>query len=125
MFDTEFCHVCYRPDLYIVFMKWKKSCMGNDYRDPFYFALYLLKKHRTAQLVIDVTLAFQGGSEDLEWTYKELIPTMAYTGCSQVIFIKDHTDVVFSDMNGITKEFVKYFMVHQCNSFEAAINTLY
>ncbi len=125
MFDTEFCHVCYRPDLYIVFMQWKKSCIGNDYRDPFYFALYLLKKHRTSQLVIDVTSAFETSSNDMEWTYKEFIPTMAYTTCSQVIFIKGNTNLIFNDINTITKEFVKYFIVYQCTTFEAAINTLY
>ena len=106
-------------------MKWKKSCIGNDYRDPFYFALYLLKKHRTSQFVIDVTLAFETSCKDMEWTYKELIPLMAYTTCSQVIFIKGTTNLIFNDINMITKEFVKYFMVYQCTTFEAAINTLY
>ncbi|ADZ84862.1 hypothetical protein QTL86_01080 [Cellulosilyticum sp. ST5] len=125
MFDTAFCHVCYRPDLYIVFMQWKKPCVGNDYRDPFYYALYLLKKYRVSNMVIDVTSAFGTGAEDMDWTFKEFIPTMAYTTCSEIVFIKGTTNYVFSDITTLTREFVKYFMVYQCTSFESAIDTLY
>ena len=125
MFDTPFCHVCYRPDLYIVYMHWKKPCTGNDYRDPFYYALYLLKKYRISNMVIDVSTAFSGSNEDVEWTFKEFIPTMGYTPCSEIVFIKDNTNLIFTDLTTLTKEFVKYFMVHQCPTFEAAIDVLY
>lgn len=125
MFDTEFCHVCYRPDLNIVYMKWENYCTGNDYRDPFYFALYLLKKHRTSPLIIDITSFFEVNEKDMEWTSQELIPLIAYTTCNQVIFINGTTNLLLNHLNMIVKEFAKYFIVYQCTTFEAAINILY
>ncbi len=125
MFDTPFCHVCYRPDLYVVYMQWKKSCSGNDYQDPFYYALYLLRKHHASHMIIDFSTSISTSSKDLEWTFREFIPTMAYTTCSEIVLIKDNTNLVFSDFNTLTKEFVKYFMVHQCNTFSDAIDAIY
>ncbi len=125
MLDTPLCHVCYRPDLYIVYMDFKAPCRGDDYQNAFYYALYLLKEHRSSHLVINISSGFSTTSEDVEWTLNNFMSSIFFTYCTEIVFIRDTTNVIFSSYEMLTKGFLNYFMVHQCTSFKDAIDILY
>lgn len=52
-FDSEFSNVRYLEKEHIVFLKWKKFCCYDDYRNPTTFALNLLRENPGSNFVID------------------------------------------------------------------------
>lgn len=121
-FDSEFCHVEYVPKDNVVFLTWKKFCCFNDYRKPTTFALFLLEKHPNSNFIFDARHGFEDDKSDVEWGFNVLLPRMAKTDCHYVVFILNAINQIDSEMNMWTKEFSKYFIIKQVESYEAAVN---
>lgn len=43
MYLSEYCDVHYEENYNVVFVKWKKFCCKDDYRNPLEYALKLIK----------------------------------------------------------------------------------
>ena len=119
-FDSQFCKVTYIARDNIVLLTWKKICCFEDYRKPTLYALEELRKHDGCNFVIDARNGFEDEKEDIVWGFSTLLPAMAETSCSKVVFIMDKINEIQDEMNMWTKEFMKYFSVKTVASYEEA-----
>ncbi len=120
-FNSEFCNVKYIKEDNIVFLKWKKFCCFDDYRNPTLFALELLKKYPYSNFVVDAINGFEDEKEDVEWGFSILLPAMSKTNCRNVVFIINEVNEIEEEMDMWTKEFKKYFTVKKVKSYEGAV----
>ncbi len=124
-FNSEFCNVRYIEEDNVIFLQWKKFCCFEDYRKPATFALELLRKFPNSNLIVDARNGFEDTSEDTEWGFSVLLPEMAKTDCSYVVFIMNEANDIEEEMDMWTKEFGKYFGVSRTSSYEDAVKALH
>ncbi len=121
MYQSEFCEVEYLKEANSVFLKWKKFCMGEDYRKPARFALQSLSENENCNFIIDARSGFEDDKEDVKWVFDEFIPKMSQTGCKKVVFITSLVNDIEGEIDMFTKAFMKYFEVKNVNSLDEAI----
>ena len=46
MYRSDYCEVNYEEKQNVVFVKWKKFCCNQDYREPLEYALEVIKKYK-------------------------------------------------------------------------------
>lgn len=119
-FDSEFSNVRYLEKEHIVFLKWKKFCCYDDYRNPTTFALNLLRENPGSNFVIDARNGFEDEQADVEWGFSFLLPEMAKTDCRYVVFIMNEVNEIEDEMDMWTREFMKYFVVKKVEDFPQA-----
>ena len=59
MYQSEFCDVTYLDDLNVVFVKWKKFCRQDDYRNPLLYAIGIMRNHKDCHYVADTRDGFK------------------------------------------------------------------
>ncbi|HEX2946824.1 MAG TPA: putative quinol monooxygenase [Clostridia bacterium] len=123
-FDSEFCNVKYIEKDNAVLLTWKKFCCFEDYRKPATFALELLGQFPNSNLIVDARNGFEDAKEDVEWGFSILIPQMAKTDCTRVVFIMSEAVNIEEEMDMWTKEFGKHFGVCRANSYEGAVKAM-
>ena len=74
MYRSEFGDVDYLADLNVVFVKWKKFCCGDDYRNILLYAIEVMKNITGCHYVADTRDGFE--NEEAE-TYKK-VPKSRY-----------------------------------------------
>ena len=114
MYQSEFCDVAYDEKLNIVFVKWKKFCFGDDYRNPLIFALETMRKHSGCQYVADTREGFENKPADTAWLFDEFLPETALTTCKMIFFIIDKDNNLKEELEGQAAEIRKLFNVHYC-----------
>lgn len=119
-FDSQFSNVRYLEKEHIVFLKWKKFCCYDDYRNPTTFALNLLRENPGSNFVIDARNGFEDEQADVEWGFSFLLPEMAKTDCRYVVFIMNEVNEIEDEMDMWTREFMKYFVVKKVEDFPQA-----
>ncbi len=120
-FETQYCSVKYDQDNNVVFLKWKKFCCFDDYRNPTMFASGLLRKNRNSNFIIDARNGFEDDKADVEWGFSVLLPDMAKSDCKKCVFIMNEISDIDGEINMWTKEFMKYFEVKNVLSYDEAI----
>lgn len=120
VFGSEFSNVRYLEKEHIVFLKWKKFCCYDDYRNPTTFALNLLRENPGSNFVIDARNGFEDEQADVEWGFSFLLPEMAKTDCRYVVFIMNEVNEIEEEMDMWTREFMKYFVVKKVEDFPQA-----
>lgn len=118
MYQSKFCEVSFNEELNIVFVKWKKFCSGNDYREPLLYALDILKTREGCNFAADTTDGFENEYEDTQWLLNEFIPRSTETSCKIVFFITRHDKHLEVELEGQSIELRKYFKVYTCFSLE-------
>ena len=115
MYKSAFCEVSYNEELNIVFVKWKKFCSGNDYRDPLLYALAIMKEHQGCNYVADTTYGFENEIADTQWILNEFIPCAATeTSCKTIFFIIGQENTLKEELEGQSAVLRKYFNVRIC-----------
>lgn len=120
-FNSEFSHICYKPEDEVVFLTWKKFCCYENYRNPVRFALKLLQEYPGSNLVVDARNGFEDDKADVEWAFTEFIPEMAKTSCKTVTFLMNEVNEIEEEMDLWTKAFSKYFTVRKVTSYEEVV----
>ena len=53
MYRSDYCEVNYEEKYNVVFVKWKKFCCNQDYREPLEYALDIIKQHENCNYVAE------------------------------------------------------------------------
>ena len=125
MFQSEFCDVNYNEELNIVFVKWKKFCSFNNYRNPLYYALEVMKNHKNCHYVADTRDGFENEKADTEWLFSEWLPKVtSLTTCKIVFFIINEDNKLKKELEGQSIELKKIFEVIYCFGLNDVKETL-
>ncbi len=114
MYQSEFCDVTYLEELNVTFVKWKKFCRLDDYRNPLLCALELMRSHDGCNYVADTRDGFENEPEDTQWLFDVFLPQTALTTCKAFFFIIDHDNSLKEELEGQSVELKKLFDVHYC-----------
>ena len=117
MYKSQFCEVNYLQEINVVFVKWKKFCKGNDYREPLLYAIEEMKKYDNCHYVADTRDGFENEDEDTEWVFTEFAPKASAAGCRYIFFIISPENNLKEELEGQSVELKKYFKVIACFDF--------
>jgi hypothetical protein len=118
MYRSEYCDVDYLEDFNIVFVKWKKFCKQDDYRNPLLYAVDIMKNHADCHYVADTRDGFENEEADTQWIFNEFLPQTASTTCKAIFFIIDNDHSLKEELEGQSVELRKWFDVHYCFSLD-------
>ena len=99
MYKSEFCEVHYEEEYNIVFVKWKKFCSFESYREPLYYALGIIKEHK-CNYVADTRTGFENHPDDTTWVAEVFMPTAVEYGCKIIYFIIDKNNSLKEELEG-------------------------
>lgn len=114
MYQSEFCDVNYNEELNIVFVKWKKFCCQEDYRNPLLHAIDIMKNHDGCHYVADTRDGFENENADTQWVFDVFLPQTALTTCKKIFFIINEDNTLKEELVGQSAELGKLFDVHYC-----------
>ena len=114
MYRSEFCDVDYLPDLNVVFVRWKKFCQQDDYRNPLLYAIDIMKNHKGCHYVADTRDGFENEEADTQWVFDVFLAQTAQTTCKAIFFIIDNDNTLKDELEGQSLELKKQFDVHYC-----------
>jgi hypothetical protein len=123
-FQSEYCVVYYRPELNAVFLKWKKFCCREDYRNPLRYSIELMKKYNCINYIGDTRNGFEDIDEDIQWAFEKFIPDLAQTSCRRIVFLVAEMCNIEGELDKFTKEFMKYFTVSKYTSIQKVAEEL-
>ena len=124
MYKSQFCEVNYLQELNVVFVKWKKFCKGNDYREPLLYAIEIMKKYDNCHYVADTRDGFENEDEDTDWVFNEFAPKASAVGCGYIFFIISPDNNLKEELEGQSVELKKYFNAIACYSLTEVEKTL-
>ena len=124
MYRSKYCDVKYDESNNIVFVKWKKFCLGEDYRAPLRYALDIMKAHDDCHYVADTRDGFEDDPEDTKWLFDHFIPEGYAAGCRYIIFIIDQNNSLKEELEGQSAELSKFFTVKACRGMDEAAEEL-
>ena len=99
MYSSEYCDVSYNEKHNIVFVKWKKFCCNEDYRNPLMCALDIINKHK-CDYVADTRTGFENIPEDTKWVADYFMPKADEYGCKCIYFIIDENNSLKEELEG-------------------------
>jgi hypothetical protein len=114
MYHSSFSDVSYLEDLNVVFVKWKKFCRLDDYRNPLLYALDIMKAHDNCHYVADTRNGFENEPADTRWVFDVFLKQAALTTCKAIFFIIDNDNKLKEELEGQSVELRKCFNVHYC-----------
>ena len=114
MYQSEFCDVTYIEELNIVFVKWKRFCCQNEYRNPLLFAIDVMKQHDDCHYAADTRDGFENEETDTQWLFEVFLPQAALTTCKMIFFIINEDNKLKEELEGQATQLKKLFAVHYC-----------
>ena len=114
MYQSEFCDVTYLDDLNVVFVKWKKFCCQDDYRNPLLYAIDIMRNHDGCNYVADTRDGFENEQDDTQWVFDVFLPQTALASCKAIFFIIDNDNKLKEELEGQSVELRKKFDVYYC-----------
>lgn len=100
MYNSEFCEVNYNEKYNVVFVKWKKFCSFEDYRNPLLCALKIMKEYDECNYVADTRNGFENHPDDTKWVAEYFIPEAVKVGCRCIYFIIDKENSLKEELQG-------------------------
>ena len=111
MYETQHCKVEYLEDKKAIFCEWKEFCKGDDYRNPFRYALEEIDKHNITTWITDTTKGFENEEADTKWLLEEFMPKMIESSIEKIIFIIKNDSPLMNEIMGQIDSLGKYFEV--------------
>ena len=99
---SEYCDVSYNAVYNVVFVKWKKFCRLEDYRNPLEFALDIIRQYK-CDYVADTRTGFENIPEDTQWVADYFMPKARKYGCECIYFIIDESNSLKDELEGQQK----------------------
>ena len=115
MYRSEFSDVDYLEELNVVFVKWKKFCRQDDYRNTLLYAIEVMKSHNNCHYVADTRDGFENEESDTQWVFDVFLTRTANeSSCKAIFFIIDNDNSLKEELEGQSSELRKHFNVHYC-----------
>ena len=124
MYQSEFSDVSYLEDLNVAFVKWKKFCRQDDYRNPLLYALYIMRNHNDCNYVADTRDGFENEPADIQWVSDVFLTQAALTTCKAIFFIIDNDNKLKEELEKHSVELRKKFDVHYCFGLDDVKNII-
>jgi len=108
MYNTSYCRAEYLENKNAIFCTWKQFCKGDDYRNPFRYALAKINKYNISTWITDTTDGFENEEADTQWLINEFMPQMIESSIEKIIFIIKNDSPLMDEILG-QKEALKLF----------------
>lgn len=99
MYSSEYCDVVYEEKYNVAFVKWKKFCCKDNYRNPLKYALEIIRDHK-CNYAADTRTGFENIAEDTKWVADYFMPKAAEYGCKCIYFIIDKNNSLKEELDG-------------------------
>ncbi|PTB83630.1 hypothetical protein C9926_01890 [Sulfurovum lithotrophicum] len=111
MYKTEYCEVTYLEDENAIFCAWKQPCKGDDYRNPFKYALEEITKHNISTWITDTSKGFENEEADTQWLIKEFMPQLVESSVNKIVFVIKKDSPLMNEIMGQVEALSAYFEV--------------
>jgi len=118
MYNTQYCKVKYQKEKNAIFCEWKQFCRGDDYRNPFSYALEEINKHNITTWITDTRNGFENEEADTKWLLEELMPKMIESSIEKIIFIIKNDSLLIDEIRGQQKPLEEFFEVELVENLE-------
>jgi hypothetical protein len=124
MYRSDFCDVTYLEDYNVVFVKWKKFCRQDNYRNPLLNAIDIMRNNENCHYVADTRDGFENEEADTHWIFDVFLPQAALTTCKAIFFIINNDNKLKEELEGQSVELKKKFDVHYCFTLDEVGNII-
>jgi len=120
-YNTPYCNVQYIKEKNAIFCQWKQFCKGDDYRNPFCYALQEIKKHNITTWITDTTNGFEDEEADTKWLLEEFMLLMIESSVKKIIFIIAQESPLMEEIKGQEMALREFFEVELVENLEEVV----
>ena len=118
MYESIFCKVQYLEEKNAILCEWKQFCHGEDYREPFYFALELIKVKQIHTWITDTTNGFENEEVDTQWLLEEYMPQLIQSSVKKIVFIIGKESLLMNEIEEQVQSLKDFFDVELLESLD-------
>ena len=118
MYYTSYCKVEYLKEKNAIFCQWKQLCKGDDYRNPFRYAIEEINKYNISTWITDTTDGFENEEADTRWLIDEFMPYLIESSVKKVVFIIKNDSSLMDEILGQIASLGEFFEVELVESLE-------
>ena len=111
LYNTPYCQLQYLKEKNAILCKWKHFCTGDDYRNPFRYAMTKIEKHKISTWITDTTYGFENEEADTQWLLEEFVPSMISSSIEKVVFIIENDSSLMEEIKGQEVVLGQFFKV--------------
>ena len=111
MYNTTYCKLQYLKDQNAILCQWKQFCKGDDYHNPFRYAMQEIEKYQISTWITDTTNGFESEEADTQWLLEEFVPSMISSSIEKVIFIIANDSPLMEEIKGQEVALSQFFEV--------------
>jgi hypothetical protein len=117
MYITEYCEVKYLENENAISCQWKQFCKGDDYREPFRYALEEINKYNITTWITDTSNGFENEEADTQWLITEFMPKLIESSVDKILFVIKDDSPLMGEIMGQVESLSKYFEIELVESF--------
>ncbi len=111
LYNTPYCQLQHLKVQNAILCQWKQFCKGDDYRDPFRYAMQEIEKNQINTWITDTTHGFESKEADTQWLFEEFMPSMINSSIKKVIFIIANDSPLIEEIKGQEVVLSEFFEV--------------
>ena len=119
IYNTIYCKIQHLKVQSAILCQWKHFCKGDDYRNPFKYAMQEIEKHNITTWITDTTHGFKNEEADTKWLLEVLVPSMINSSIKKVVFIIANDSPLMDEIKEQEVALKKYFKVNLVESLDA------
>ncbi|MCB4749499.1 MAG: hypothetical protein LGB67_05450 [Sulfurovum sp.] len=113
MYNTPHCQITQIKEKNAILVKWKQKYSGDDYRNPFLYAMELVAKEQIDTWIVDTTTGFENEEADTKWLLEEFVPMMIESMIRRIIFIIAEDSPLHDEIEGQAMALREFFEVER------------
>jgi len=117
MYNTPYCKVKHLKAQNAILCEWKRFCKGDDYREPFRYALEQINAHHITTWITDTTNGFENEEADTRWLLEVFMPLMIESSVCKIIFVIANDSPLMDEIRGQKAALKEYFKVALVDPF--------
>jgi hypothetical protein len=121
MYNTKFCKITKIKNNNTILCEWKQFCKGDDYRNPFSYALEEINKYHPNTWITDTTNGFESEEADTKWLLETFMPQLIESSIKKIVFVIKNDSPLMNEIVGQVEPLSKYFEVELVGNMEVAI----
>ncbi len=118
MYNTKFCKITKIKNSNTILCEWKQFCKGDDYRNPFSYALEEINKYHPNTWITDTTNGFENKEADTKWLIEEFVPLMIESSIEKIIFIIQNDSPLMDEIVGQIESLGEFFEIKLINNID-------
>jgi len=111
MYRTSYCEIKYLENKNAIFCAWKQFCKGDDYRNPFRYALEEINKYNISIWITDTSNGFENEEADTQWLVDEFMPKLIESSVDKIVFVIKNDSSLMDEIMGQVDALGEYFEV--------------